>query len=247
MKSNDSCLLLRGGKVVLEDKTIIKHPTIKDIANHGEEMYNLFITAFCSNPFDLIAFLYQQNIDYSTITEYDLFNILFPSFYYSEEDSFRLMVKEFFKIGGFLRMKKDGEKFVYVDTDSNTVIFNEKNFSEIKSVIKKLTGYTNKKEEKFANDFTKRAYIEDLIEESEFEQKEKKSGNTITFADLMGAVVLDTSYKYDEVWDLNLYQFHSCTRMILRREEYQNVMVGIYSGSIDAKNINKEELFWLNG
>ena len=65
-------------------------------------------------------------------------------------------------------------------------------------------------------------------------------------ADLIGAVVLDTSYTYETAWGMPIYQFHSCTRMILKRDEYKNTMTGIYSGSLDPKKINMKDLHWLS-
>lgn len=229
----------------------IKHPKLIDIKEVKEENYGTFIETFCSKPFDLLANLHKVNIDYETIGEYELFNMIFPSNYYSEDDSFRQVFDMFFELEGDLLIPSTDKDEVteYIDIledGSSKIIMNKESFSSIQQAIKMLTGFTNKKPEKFANAKTKEAYIEDVLESLEIAETERSSNSMITMADLIGAVILDTSYTYENVWDMYIYQFHSCTRMILKREDYNNTMTGIYTGNLDPKKVNLDKLYWLN-
>lgn len=239
--------ILSGGDIQLECGLRLSHPKLEDIKDVGEDVYNSFITTFCADPYDLMIFLYKYEINYEDLNEFDLFNLLFSSFYYSEDTSFRYLVGKFFKLRGILRKTEFGNSFQYVDIITNKSIITPSNFHEIKLILREITGYVKKPEETFVNKTTKEMYILDIIETAEMDDKNGvRDENSITLADLVGGVVLSTAYKYSEVWDLYLYQFHSCTRMLLRREEYSHIMVGIYSGNIDAKKISKDKIFWLH-
>ena len=243
----NSNLELLAGDVIKIGELNIKHPKLKDIKKTGEGNYSEFIRTFCFQPFDVVESLYKQKIDYETIGNYELFNMLFPFRYY-EDASFRDVFYLFFDIEGILiPSEEDGKvKYTIVDDDGVTVIIEESNFEEIQSVIKMITGFSNRKVEKFKDELIKEMYIEDLIETEEIASNERSNNSIITMADLVGAVILDTSYTYETVWDMYLYQFHSCTRMILKREDYRNTMTGIYTGNLDPKKVNMEKIYWLS-
>jgi len=242
-----SNLEVLAGDVVKIGNLKIKHPKLKDVKKIGESMYSEFIRTFCFQPFDVVESLYKQNIDYEEISNYQLFNMFFPFRYY-EDENFRDIFCLFFDIDDVLvPLEEDGVvKYFIITDDKKTVIIEESNFEEIQSVLKMITGFSNRKVEKFKDDLIKEMYIEDLIETEELAKNSKNNNSVITMADLVGAVILDTSYTYETVWDMYLYQFHSCTRMILKREDYRNTMTGIYTGNLDPKKVNMEKIYWLS-
>ena len=52
-------------------------------------------------------------------------------------------------------------------------------------------------------------------------------------------------YNFEEVKKLTIYQFNESVRQIIKKVEYDNRMHGIYSGTINAKDLNKDDLNWL--
>jgi hypothetical protein len=106
-----------------------------------------------------------------------------------------------------------------------------------------MSNYENEKVEKFANEETREAYIINLIEEKEDNMERGKK--RITMATMVGAIVLETSYTYESAFELSMYQFHSCTSAILKRQEWKNIMLGVYTGNIDTKKIDLSKYNWL--
>ena len=65
--------------------------------------------------------------------------------------------------------------------------------------------------------------------------------------DLIVAMVNTEQYKYDfeGTLELSIYQFNESVRQVTHKQNYSNLMFGIYSGSIDPKTINQDDLNWL--
>ena len=65
--------------------------------------------------------------------------------------------------------------------------------------------------------------------------------------DLIVAMVNTEQYKYDfaGTLELSIYQFNESVRQITHKINYSNIMFGIYSGTVNPKDINQEELNWL--
>ena len=64
---------------------------------------------------------------------------------------------------------------------------------------------------------------------------------------LIVAMVNTEQFKYDfaGTLELSIYQFNESVRQITHKQNYSNLMFGIYSGSIDPKTINQDDLNWL--
>jgi len=49
-----------------------------------------------------------------------------------------------------------------------------------------------------------------------------------------------------EIWDLNIYQFHDQYNRLDHIGHYENTMLGIYTGNIDSKGIKLDDIHWAN-
>jgi hypothetical protein len=61
------------------------------------------------------------------------------------------------------------------------------------------------------------------------------------------ALVNSSEFKYDfkSVRELTIYQFNESLRQVIKRVDYDKYMFGVYSGTISAKDMSKEDLNWL--
>ena len=96
--------LLRGDSYKINDKLTIKHPTIKEIVEYGEENYFRLINLFCLKPYDLIVQLYDAGVDYADMTNYDLFLLLYIIDFYKEDIKWLIGDYEFEK--GIKKIKR---------------------------------------------------------------------------------------------------------------------------------------------
>ena len=81
-------------------------------------------------------------------------------------------------------------------------------------------------------------------------KKQKRSKNKAfdsQLEDLIIAMVNAKEFKYDfqSVRDISIYQFNESVYQIIKRVDYDNRMVGIYTGSISAKEFKPDDLNWL--
>ena len=64
---------------------------------------------------------------------------------------------------------------------------------------------------------------------------------------LIIAMVNTEQYKYDfeGTRELSIYQFNESVRQIIKKVEYDNRMVGVYTGNLNVKELSQEDLNWL--
>jgi len=221
----------------------VKNITLNDLSLFEDNAFEKFAMIFCSKPFDFCDTLYEQDIDYATMTKYDLFNNMFYSFY-QDDEPFRNFTNFIFFVKGSIVPYEINNKLVYFDSDTGIVLFSEENIEKYASLFQKMFGYVNRKEEKFANKMTKIAFIENIIENKELEKKENK-GNNSSIYDVIDPIVLKTAYTYDTIWDITILQMNAILSKIMKEQEYKNVMTGVYTGNIDSKSLNLERYNWL--
>lgn len=84
--------------------------------------------------------------------------------------------------------------------------------------------------------------IDMLIEE---EQEDIKESN-ITFQSILEAVACnsDSGLNIFNIKDATVYQLFRCFYRIEQNYTYRNAMTGLYSGCIDEKKLNKEDISW---
>ena len=73
MTENSDLSIYRGKDIIVTDHIKIHQPTIGEIEEYGEKEYFSLVSTFVVTPFDMIAQLDQQGIDFTQITDFDLF------------------------------------------------------------------------------------------------------------------------------------------------------------------------------
>ena len=65
---------------------------------------------------------------------------------------------------------------------------------------------------------------------------------------LIVALVNTEQYKYgfEGTRELSIYQFNESVRQVIKKIDYDNRMYGVYSGTINAKELKREDLTWLS-
>jgi len=131
-------------------------------------------------------------------------------------------------------MFTDGERIVLI---------NEAVYGEISKYLKTVTGFENKKNVNFGNDLAMEMFIEAEKEDLEFASQ---TGKSASMDDLIAALVLETAYTFENIFDLYMYQFNKLIRKMIKKADYNNLMIGVYTGNIDMKKLSKDKLNWLS-
>lgn len=233
----DQLQLYFGDPYVINDKIIIKQPNIGQIMEYGEKKYYSMVHTITAIPSDMKYQLHTMGIDYETLEDFQLFQMLAPTLP-KESTSILFGDIDFTKLK-VIRNPQNG-LIVLVDKDAGVVI-DQLIYERIANYLRSVHGL-KKKVEKAKNAMTKRVLIEEDRRNIEM-NKNKPYKSFLT--PLVSAVKVRMGYTKDYVRNMGIYEF---TDDIARLQIINNadaLLRGMYSGMIDTKKIDKKELNWM--
>lgn len=221
-----------------KQKIHIVIPTVGDVLKHEDDYYNL-VSILTAMPVDLMVQLDEAGIDFTTINEYELFLRLFPVI--RQQDT-SLIFGDLDLSNFQIAVSEEKNSLVLIDTKTEVEI-NRSVQMEIASVLRKIH-HLEKNRKKPANQEAKDYMLERAKE------KIKRRRNRVEdsqLESLIVALVNTEQYKYDfeGTKGLSIYQFNESVRQIIKKVDYDNRMFGVYSGTINAKELSQEDLNWL--
>lgn len=228
-------------EVPITNKIKIMIPTLREVFEDPDN-YLGTVQLITAMPIDLMVQLDDMGIDFTKINEYDLFRIVFPV----------IATKDTSLIFGDLDLKKfssgenaeTGEPLFY--DEENQIIIDRGVYEEIANTLRKINNL--KKDIRKPGNKEARDY---MIERARKKMKRKKAGKYEDSADVMETLLValinteQFKYNFETVQDLTIYQFNECVSQIINKVDYDNRMIGIYTGNLDSKKVNPDELNWL--
>ena len=124
MEINDELQVYRGKDYVISNHIAIHQPTLDEICDFGEQSYYSMIYNLTSTPQSLKWQLWEQNIDYTEISAYELFYRQICYMYPIEKTSIIFGDLDFQKFRAFQR-KSDDAVFLYQEIDGYEVFIDE--------------------------------------------------------------------------------------------------------------------------
>jgi len=247
--TDNSSKWIRGKNFKFKNGRELKNLSLDFVSEIEEFSYQLFIRALCQNTEDMAVELYQIGLDYEKYSNYELFVMVMSTYYFDEknrDEDFVSILNEYLMIEDDLEVfLNEVEEIMFIESNTNKVIITKEFYEDIKEITKKVVGFTNIKLEKTDNEGTKIAYLESMLEDLEIAQEGNKEGKRISFASYITSIILESSYDYETVFNMNMFQFHTMTDMIKKKEEWGNVMIGVYTGNIDVKKTKLGNSHWL--
>ena len=266
--------LQSGNNLQITNSISFKHPIIQDILDidkehlglHSENMYYSMVNVFLTDPYDYMVFLDDKGIDYETVKSFDVFCMLFNDYIEkiqsftnecSEEQLSSLFqnniyfnaVKFFFGIDNFFIAKdSNGEKVIgYGD---GKFLLNSDIYDYITEFVRKINGIPDTEKIYPEDEWAKQILIEDERERLKKQAKKREKGEEETNKDRLGNLISSLTWSCNGgVTPFNRNQLHMYDLIdgINRTDKllhYKNTMTGYYSGCIEKKNINFNELHW---
>lgn len=236
----DELKLYRGDDYVLPNGIHIKCPTLGEICDYGEKEYMKTISMFVSTTIERCAELDDMGIDYTEITNLEMFSLFIP-----------LLVTQITKplFGDF-----DFTRFRRIIIEDKTCLINpdgirldEKTFEEMTAYIRKMHGIAPPLYTKVTNAFAKSQMIIDARNDAEFHRKLISfRGERSVYQPYVSALVNHPNFKFDwhTVWDMKIYAFFDSLKRISIIENANHLYTGLYSGCIEYAKI-KRDLDWL--
>lgn len=233
----DKMSLLSGDDIWVSEYVKIKHPTLAEIKELGYDNYNTFIFLFAQNPEDRLIQLDEMGINALDYSNWDIFNMLFPA----------MPVECIYGLYWFTGLEFDykideeeNEPYLFsVDEDGNTITVGEHTFGLINDVLRKMN-FLKDENLKFGNEFSRKAYIK--------AQKAKiRNAKPEGLDNIISAVAWKSpNLSIKEIFDISIYQLYDGYFRLMKIDNYENTMRGLYSGSIDTSKtkIDFDKINW---
>jgi len=230
--------LLYEHEYVVNDKIKVVIPTVGQVLDNEDEYYSI-VTAFTAMPIDLMVQLDDMKIDFEQITDYDLFIILFNGLRLQNTS---LILKDIDFSKFILDIDEEKQELFLID-EENDIKIDRSVYLQISAVLRKI--HNIKKNIRKPGNKDARDY---MLKRAREKMKRAKNRKTESQTEsLIVALVNAPEFKYDyqSVRDLTIYQFNKSLYQIVNRVDYNNRMVGIYTGNINPKDMSQDDLNWL--
>ena len=231
---------LRGEDYQLNDTIRIKHPTLQDIINYGEENYLNAINLFCLKPYDLMVELDDMGVDFRKMNDFDLFMQLIQIPMYQEA------VKFFIGECNFqVCINPENDEMLLEDIFAEIRI-DRYIYGKIAEFIRGINFISDKREFNLENDMA----LEFVMEEERATRNRRKNMPKKPFESVLANTISFfcwnnlSGYNIENVWNLKVYQFYNGLHRIHKTDNYKNTMLGVYTGNVDSSKIQMDEINW---
>ena len=230
--------LLYKREFAISDRINIVVPTVGEIINDEDNYYNI-VTLLTAMPIDFMLQLTDAGLDFTNMTAYDLFIIMFPAL---QSLDTHLVFGDLDLSKFDLQLSKQTGKPILYD-EENDITINRAIHEQIAVVLRNVH-HLEKNRRKPANKEAKEYMLERARIKANRNKKRKKESE---LEQLIVALVNTEQFKYNykTVKDISIYQFNQSVRQIIHKVDYDNRMIGVYSGTISTKKLSNDDLNWL--
>lgn len=222
----------------INDRIHIVIPTVEDILK-DEDMYYGMVTAFTAMPIDLMVQLDDLGIDFTEVTDYDVFLLLFNGLKQCDSS----LVFRDLEISDFNITQDPETGDMFLKNKNDGYIIDRYIYTQISAVLRKMH-HIEKNRRKPANEDAQK-YMLQRAREKQKRNKNRKSDSQIESLIIAMVNAPEYKYNYETTLNLTIYQFNESVRQIIKRVDYNNRMFGVYSGTINAKEMSQDDLNWL--
>ncbi len=229
--------LLYRTDVRINDYITVVIPTVGEIIDSEPEYYGA-ISMLTSMPIDMMVQLDDIGIDFTTIDEYELFLILFNSL----KNMDTKLIFGSLNLSTF-RPSVNTQNGEVILVNGEGAVIDREIHNQIASSLRKIHGLeknVRKPGNKEARDF--------MIDRARRKQKKRRKAEEESQLEKLIVGLVNTSefpYNYADVRELSIYQFNQSLWQITHKINYDNIMHGVYAGTVDAKELSQDNLTWL--
>jgi len=231
--------LLKLSSVDILPNLSIRIPTVGEILEDEFTYYNI-VSSLTASPFQYMVQLDDIGIDYTKITDYELFKINFLKYTnYNLSILFGSLDMSDFE----LRLNNQNNTSI-IYSEKNNISIDELTYYDLVNTIRKINLF-EKVKSKPGNE-SARKYI---LEKERKKQKRNAKKKQEPFLEKLVIALVNTSefpYDYDSCMNLSIYKFNQSLKQIQHKISFDKTMIGVYAGTIDiSKMINKDMLTWI--
>lgn len=232
--------LLNLSSIDIIQNLTIRIPTVGEILEDEQKYYGI-VSTLTATPFQYMVQLDDMGIDYTTITDYELFKMLFPM--YAQTDLSILFGDLNTSDFNIYIDKKDDAQVIY--SPNNNIVIDELVYNDLSETIRKINLF-EKVNSKPGNESAKKY----LLEKERKKQKRNAKKPKEPYLEKLVIALVNTSefpYNYETCMDLSIYKFNQSFKQIQQKITFDNTMIGVYAGTVDtSKMTNKDALSWIS-
>lgn len=234
-----STSLLYATQYPINDKISIRIPTVDEILKDEDAYYSL-LTPIVGTPYDFMVQLDDMGKDFSQITEFELFLMLFPTL---QQMNNTQMIFGNLDLSKFVLAENEQNKTIVLYDPENDIVIDRAIHDKMCRVLRKIN-HLEKNNKHPGNEEGKKFMLQRMRIKQKNAARRKKSSQ---LEDLIIAMVNTEQYKYDYQGTLGLtiYQFNSSVYQIVRKINYDNTMIGCYAGTVNMKDLSQDDLNWI--
>lgn len=241
----DELTLYRGNDFSINEYITVHQPTLNEICQYGEKEYYNMVYTLCSVGADLKWQLEDIGIDYTQISDFQLFySVLAKAFPVDKTGILLGNVIDFSRMKLVFHTKLQENVFIQVLDNGNYIQIDKYVYTTLINVIRKIHRI-KRNDELPGNEATRQILIEDARDAYEAGRNNPDKSHLLP---LISAMVNSEGFKHDErtVFDMKIYAFMDSVARISKMKNAELLLSSGYSGfGIDLKKINKKETDWL--
>lgn len=225
----------------IDGSITLTQPSIGDIVELGEKRFYATLNIFTTNTTAFRLQLWEQNIDWNTYSDFELFIMLLNN---AEKEIYKTFLPniDFSTFGVFKKQLPNSDESCRILYDvENKIEINELVYFHLSQYLRNVFNFFP--DEKITKDkILKKWYIEKDKRERknrESKQDEEESGLLPVISGCCNHPGF--KYKSSELKELGIYQFYDSVKRLQIYESTHAIQGGMYSGFVDTKGIKPED------
>lgn len=231
--------LLKVSSVDIVPGLSIRIPTVGEILEDEDKYYGI-VSSLTATPFQYMVQLDDMGIDYTQVTDYQLFTILFSLY---AKSNLSILFGDL-DTSDFGIYTKQGDNSLVIYSPNNNIVIDELIYNDLADTIRKINLF-EKVKSKPGNE-SARKY---LLEKERKKQKRNAKKPREPYLENLVIALVNTNefpYNYETCMDLSIYKFNQSLKQIQHKIAFDNTMIGVYAGTVDtSKMSNKSALSWI--
>ena len=224
--------------VHINDYIEVKIPTVNEVLENEEQYYGI-VSSLVATPWDMMVQLDDLGIDFTEIDDYELFLITFQTIRVQDT---HLIFGDLDLSGFEPAINDENQTIVLLDKNSGTVI--DKSIHYMIAETLRRIHHLERNIKKPGNEEVKKFLIERARKKL---MRQRRMKQTSQLEPLIIAMVNTEQFKYnyEETKALSIFQFNESVIQIVKKIDYMNKMHGVYSGTVNVKDLRQEDINWL--
>lgn len=227
--------LLANELVSVSNIGLVVSPKVKDVIRLGYSKYNE----------SLSALLFDKD-KIQDLKDAEESNFILTCYFFHQDEQFRNSFKNGIDMmfsANVEMLEIEGSPILSLGEIS---FIDESNFAEFQDFIRIVNkAESNQDEEEFNAGNSRAQKMIDELKKGKGNKPQKKP--VINFHSLISGLSWKSTsgINISNVFDLTIYQFYDGYRRLENIDHYNSVLTGIYTGNVDAKTINMQDINWV--